>query len=70
MNVQMSVCRRVKEGRTEKGETRRSLDSPDTLFGAVSLRKSSRATIRDFELAVLDLERKKEKKKAPSKTTA
>lgn len=42
------VPRRVKEGR-KKGETRWSLDSPDALFGAVSLGESSRATIREFE---------------------
>lgn len=57
MNVQMSVCRCVKEGR-KKMETRRSLDSADALFGAVSLGKSSQATIRKFELAVLDLKKK------------
>jgi len=37
MNVQMDMCRHVKEGRKKKGETRRSLDSPDALFGTVSL---------------------------------
>lgn len=49
------------KGKEKKRETRRSLDSPDAPFGAVSLRKSSRATIREFELAVLDLEKKKKK---------
>lgn len=53
-NERVPVCERGKE----KMETRRSLDSVDALFGAVSLGKSSQAIIRKFELAVLDLKKK------------
>jgi len=39
----------MKEGRKKKGERGWSLDSLDALFDGVSLRESSRATIREFE---------------------
>lgn len=45
-NEHVPACERGKE---KGGETRWSLDSPDALFGAVSLGESSRATIREFE---------------------
>lgn len=41
MNVQMSVYRACERGKEKKGETLRSLDSPDALFDAVSLGESS-----------------------------
>lgn len=60
-NERVPVCERG-------GGGGRSLDSPDALFGAVSSGKSSRATIREFELAVLDLEGKKERETPPRTT--
>lgn len=48
MNVQMSVCRRMKKGREKKEKEHVGLSTlPDVLFGVVASGMSSRATIAD-----------------------
>lgn len=63
MNVQMSVCRRVKEGwkerKKKRRDARRSLDSSDALFGAASFGNELLSDYSRIRMAALDLERKK-----------
>jgi len=55
-NGYVSACERGKE---KKGETRRSLDSPDALFGTVSLEGELSSDYSQIRMTVLDLEKKR-----------